>query len=139
MSDYDAQLEAALDAEGDRFARNAQLLDAVIVAGGDSPRYAWKVSQQGPWVTATPAQIRSLEMKGAGRDTWLEWPNGNEAVIMPDWWTPEHQTTYRDKRDGSHVPAKWVAEGCTPFDALAHYYERVTVDLATGEETVMHD
>jgi hypothetical protein len=58
-------------------------------------------------------------------------------VELESWWTPQHQQTYRDKRTGYYVPARWVSEGCTPFDALAHHYERVTVDLQTGKVIVI--
>lgn len=119
-------IEQRQDDEGDAFSTRAQHLGAVLVQGGDKPRYAWKDYLHDSWVTATPKDIASGVIVGAATGKpWLEWPYRKSlAVAMPDWWTPEDQFA-------------WLKDGFYYFHrerAEAYGAARITADLTTGAE-----
>lgn len=97
--------------------------------------YAYPTSA-GRWYVAPRAALEAQAVH-LGDMQLFRFTLEHHAAMMPRWWRPEHRETYRDKRDGSYAPAEWVTQGCTPFDSLAHHYERITADLATGEERVL--
>jgi hypothetical protein len=102
--------------------------------------FAFQTGPESSWSVCPTASVQNLGRALSGES---EYASNFEAWYLADdriieirfsWWSPKDRVTYRDKRDGSYAPARWVSEGCKPFDALAQHYERITIDLATGDE-----
>lgn len=122
-----------------------EYLGAVEVGPGSDPHHAFNryavSSPSGRWHTFSQATLATFA-EGALNHYRYQVTIGRAFVLMPFWWTPEQRFAWRlrgqGQAEGNLAYNRWptLDDAVVYFDGRISeiHFERVTVNLETGEE-----
>ena len=111
--------------------RAIEELKAVEIAPG---RYVYRDEASPHYYGQSTDDLVALgeALLAVGPDAYSFWCEDYAAVLMPDWWAPEHPFAWRPKDGGiSRLPH---ADLDGWHESWYEDFERLTVDLTNGEE-----